>query len=159
MCSGAWHLHHENVLLVLALLASPDKEDCKFGIDQILKLRNGKEIGDLSVRYQKRPKLNLKATTLQDLVSWTSGDIHEPVFTCSLSNEELTNVLEKPYVTPDVKIHSQSTERAVQQVTEAAKAVVGQETRSGFITSRLQHTERMPKIKTKQHIMPLIRHS
>ena len=69
MCSGAWHSHHENVLLVLALLASPDKEDCKFGIDQILKLRNGKEIGDLSVRYQTRPKLNLKATTLQDLVS------------------------------------------------------------------------------------------
>ena len=47
----------------------------------------------------------------------------------------------------------------VQQVTEAAKAVVGQETRSGFITSRLQHTEKMPMIKTKQHIMPLIRHS
>ena len=54
MCSGAWHSHHENVLLVLALLASPDKEDPKFGIDQILKLRNGKEIGDLSVRYQKK---------------------------------------------------------------------------------------------------------
>ena len=102
VCSGAWHSHHENVLL--ALLASPDKENRKFGIDQILKLRNGKEIGDLSVRYRKTPKLNLKATTLQDLVSWTSGDIHEPVFTCSLSNEELTNILEKPYVTPDVKI-------------------------------------------------------
>ena len=54
------HSHYENVLL--ALLASPDKEDRKFGIDKILKLRNGKEIGDLSVRYQKTPKLNLKAT-------------------------------------------------------------------------------------------------
>ena len=157
VCSGAWHSHHENVLL--ALLASPDKVDRKFGIDQILKLRNGKEIGDLSVRYRKTPKLNLKATTLQDLVSWTSGDIHEPVFTCNLSNEELINILEKPYVTPDVKIHSQSTERAVQQVTEAAKAVVGQEARDGFITARLQHREKMPKFKTKQHIMPLIRHS
>jgi len=78
---------------------------------------------------------------------------------CSLSNEELTKLLEKPNVTPDVKIHSQSTERAVQQVTEAAKAVVGQEARDGFITSRLQHREKMPKFKTKQYIMPLIRHS
>ena len=54
---------------------------------------------------------------------------------CSLSNEELTNLLEKPYVTPDVKIHSQSTERAVQQVsvTEAAKAVVGQEASIHYI--------------------------
>ena len=32
MCSGVWYSHYENVLLVL--LASPDKEDCKFGIDQ-----------------------------------------------------------------------------------------------------------------------------
>ena len=111
------------------------------------------------MRYRKTNKLNFKATTLQAFVSRTSGDIHEPVFTCSLSNEELTNILEKPYVTPGVKIHSQSIERAVQQVTEAAKAVVGQEARDGFITSRLQHREKMPKIKTKQHIMPLIRHS
>ena len=66
----------------------------------------------------------------------------------SLSNEELTNILEKPYVTPDVKIHSQSTEHAVQLVTGAAKAVVGQEARDGFITSMLQHTDKMPKFKT-----------
>ena len=75
--------------------------------------------------------MNLEATTLEDLVSWTSGYVY------SLSNEELTNILEKPYVTPDVKVHSQSIERAVQQVTEAAMAVVGQEARDGFITSRL----------------------
>ena len=43
----------------------------------------------------------------------------------------------RSHVTADVKIHSQSTERAVQLVTEAAKAVVGQEARDGFITSRL----------------------
>ena len=53
MCSGAWHSHHENVLL--ALLASPDKEDRKFGIDQILKLRNGKEIVDSNVDIEKHP--------------------------------------------------------------------------------------------------------
>ena len=124
-----------------------------------MKLRNGKEIGDLSVRYRKTPKLNLKATTLQDLVSWTNGDIHEPVFTCSLSNEELTNILEKLYVTPDVKIHSQSTERAVQQVTEAAKALLDK--RPGMDSLHLGSSieRKCPSFKKKQHIMPLIRHS
>ena len=53
MCVLGLGIH---AMLVLALLASPDKEDRKFGIDKILKLRNGKEIVDSNVDIEKHPR-------------------------------------------------------------------------------------------------------
>ena len=69
--------------------------------------------------------LNLTATTLQEFISWQLDQLQEPVFTCSLTREEIDVIVVKPYEVPDFSIHTQSTERAVKQVTEAAAAVVG----------------------------------
>ena len=42
-------------------------------------------------------------------------------------------MIEKPRKIPNYQIHTQSTERAVKYVTEAAAAVVGCESRGGFV--------------------------
>ena len=44
--TGAWYSHPE--CLILSLLASPIISERKFAIDQVLKLRNGREFGDNS---------------------------------------------------------------------------------------------------------------
>ena len=99
------------------------------------------------------PKLNLTATTLQKFISWQLDQLQEPVFTCSLTREEIDVIVVKPYEVPDFSIHTQSTERAMKQVTEVAAAVVGQQALDGFIRARTHHREAMPSFRQKKDIM------
>ena len=115
---GAWYVNHESILI--SLLSSDNVEDCNFAVDHILKLRGNDILGNMQIRVRKTPKLNFAATTLQELVKWENGEIQKPVFTCSLTNNKLLLLRVNPLITPSVKIHTQSTERAVKQVTEAA---------------------------------------
>ena len=59
------------------------------------------------------PKKNLSATSLSKLIKWEPGKVDEPVFTCSLSQEEIRGFLDKPLDPPKFSSHTQSTERCV----------------------------------------------
>ena len=148
---GAWYSHPE--CLLLSLLASSDPKDREFGVNQILKLRGQNEFGDNSVRPRVAPKLNLLATTLTNLINWKPGVVEEPSFTCSFSTAEIKSFLVTPFTPPAFSCHTQSTERVVKLVTEAAAAVCGQEARDGFIRARVQHREALPKFTTKKDIL------
>ena len=106
--SGAWYAHPENVLLSLS--ASSEAKDRKFAVDQILKARGKSEFGDISVRP------NLSATTLTKLITWKTDQVHEPVFTCSLTREEIKGFKNHPFNPPNFTSRTQSRERAVKQV-------------------------------------------
>ena len=121
--TGAWFAHSECVLL--ALMASPTVEDRRFAVTQVLKLRAGEEYGDTRVRARITPKLNMSASSLQTMISWQPGQMHERVITCSLRVDQIQEIQDKPFEVPNFSIHTQSTERVVKQVTEAAAAVVG----------------------------------
>lgn len=149
--TGAWYAHSECVLL--SLLASPVPADRKFAVNQILKVRGKEEFGDTSVRVRITPKLNLSAISLVKLISWKTGEVDEPVFTCSLSRAEIQGFLEKPYQVPEFSSHTQSTERCVKIVTEAAAVVCGEEARDGYIKGKLEHREAMPVFTTKKHVL------
>ena len=149
--TGAWYSHTECILL--SLLGSTDADDRKFAVDMILKIRGKNELGDTSVRPRLMPKLNLKGTTLKNMITWKVKEAHEPIFTCKLTREEVQELLIKPFDVPKFSIHTQSTERCVKQVTEAAAAVVGQDRRDGFVRARLHSREEMPVFKTKKQIL------
>ena len=166
--TGAWYAHPE--CLILSLLASPIISERKFAIDQVLKLRKGREFGDNSVRPRITPKLNLSATSLSTLISWAPGKVQEPSFTCGLSTTEILGFERVAYNPPKFTCHAQATERfdnfllhindqislprAVKLVTEAAASVCGQEARDGFIRARIHHRQEMPEFRTKANIMP-----
>ena len=78
--TGAWFSHSECCLPLL--LSNKDREDRKFAVDIILKIRGSNELGDMSVWPRKTPKLNLTAKCLRELIAWNIPDCHEPVFTC-----------------------------------------------------------------------------
>ena len=105
---GAWYPHPE--CLVLSFLTSPIMSERKFAINQVLKLRGGREFGDNSLRPRITPKLKLSATSLTTLISW-EGNVQEPSFTCSLSTSEILGFEQTPYIPPKFCCHSQSTER------------------------------------------------
>lgn len=149
--TGAWYAHSE--CLLLSLLASTDPSDRRFAVDQILKLRGHSDSGDTSVRPRVTPKLNLSATSLTKLITWKAGNVDEPVLTCSMTRAEIKSFLDKPYDPPKFSCHTQSTERCVKLVTEAAAAVCGQEARDGYIRARIHHREAMPIFTTKKHIL------
>ncbi|KAG0715548.1 hypothetical protein GWK47_011734 [Chionoecetes opilio] len=65
----------------------------------------------------------------------------------------IQEILVKSYEVPEFSIHTQSTERFVKQVTEAAAAVVGQQARDGFIRARAHHRETMPCFRSEKDMM------
>ena len=151
--TGAWYSHSESVLL--SLLGSQITKDRDFAVKMILKVRGKREFGDLSVRDRRTPKLNLQATTLHNTIPWDLKEVHEPVYTCKLSRAELKEILHTPFSVPKFSLHTQSTERCVKQVTEAAAEVVGQDRRDGFVRARIHNREKMPKFRTKKDILAM----
>ena len=144
--SGAWFAHSEAILLTL--VSSPDIDERKFGVSKILEMRGEQDLGDSSVRPRKTPALNIDADSLLNLISW-SKDIHEPIFTTSLTKHEVMGLVEEPLPVPLYSVHTQSVERVVKLVTEAASSVVGYEARDGFIRARMEHLSSLPKFNTK----------
>ena len=84
---GAWYSHSEAVLQTLLCSTDPDKQ--KFAVEKIIKIRNGKDKGDLSNRPRVHLKtFNPKAKKLIELCSWDSN-VFENVFSCSLTLNEI----------------------------------------------------------------------
>ncbi|KAG0713532.1 hypothetical protein GWK47_016035 [Chionoecetes opilio] len=81
------------------------------------------------------------------LAAWPGARAGIHLFTLRGSDQE---ILVKPYEVPEFSIHTQSTERVVKQVTEAAAAVVGQQARDGFIRARAHHRKTMPCFRPKK---------
>ena len=80
----------------------------------------------MKVRNHITPELNFFANHIKELISWDK-DIHEPVFTCCRSLEEIDMLVDFPFDTEEYSIHTQSTERGVKLVTEASGAIAGVE--------------------------------
>ena len=102
---GSYHAHAENILL--AQLCSDSKEEREFALDQIFLLRNGSDVGDMSVRTHKTPAINLDATCVKELIDWKEK-IHEPVYTCKMSIDALQSLRDEALHIPPFSIHTQS---------------------------------------------------
>ena len=71
----------------------------------------------------------------------------------SIPSDELNNLISNNLILPIYLIHTQSTERAIKSVTEAAAAVIGEDARNGFVRARIHHRTMMPVFKTKKDIL------
>ena len=151
--SSAWFAHSEPLLLTL--LTSEDQDDREFAVKTIKELRKGKETGDTGVRPRKTPCINMSATSLKDLIDWNKETVLEPIFTCKMSLCELEDLRETPFEAPYYPNHTQSTERAVQQVAQAAESVCGQEKRDGYVRARIAHRETVSKFVSKKDSMKI----
>jgi hypothetical protein len=152
---GSWLTHSEMVLQTL--ICSEEETDRRFAVNKIIEVREQKrqdtenkqkeESNDKTkvkrgrktaksvktIRARKTPDINLEATSLISLISW-DDDVHEPVLTMSLTEEQLRQFYKEPMTgIPDFSIHTQSIERCVKQVTRAAASVYGYQKRDGFI--------------------------
>ena len=106
---GAYHVHSESVLT--SLLCGEREEDRSFALEKIIQLRNGSESGNLSVRRRTTPSIKLEATTVRKLIYEIKR-----IFTSKLDLDELKAIQHNLVQIPHFSIHTQSSERAVQEV-------------------------------------------
>ena len=119
-------------------------------MERVTVIRNGSKFGDSSVRARRTPKLNTKATSLLDMISWTGA--HEPSLVCRVPTDELVKLAKEPMAVPKFPVHGQSIERCVKHVTAASKSVYGQEKRDGFVRAGFLHRKLLPQVRSKQDL-------
>ena len=124
---------------------------------KIISIRGEQEMGDKSLRLRVPPFLNIKATSLKNLIDWEGAT--EPIITSNLSKSDLLEFMERPMEVKYFPCHTQAIERAVKEMTAAAGAVYGAERRDGFIRGRAQHIELIPRINSKQDLIGMTKHS
>ena len=122
-----------------------------FAVDTIMALRAGSEHGSSGLRSFKVPvTVNLDACDLKSFIYWKAETITEPVFTARMSLDQLDVLKAAPLELPPYSINTQSCERTVKLVTEAAESVCGWAKRDGFIRTQMRNREVMPSLKTKK---------
>ncbi|KAG7177857.1 hypothetical protein Hamer_G028338 [Homarus americanus] len=96
------------------------------------------------------PPINVNATKLSELVD-LSLEVLEPPLTTSLTSQELRNLKETPMQVPKWPSHTQSVERCVKMVTEAAGHVYSHERREvkSTWTLNLPHTSYKSTLRSR----------
>ena len=154
---SAWYAHSESILQYM--LASGDRDMRKYAVQKILEIRgvgdDDSQVGDNSVRPRIAPEINPDAKTPYDLIDWTS--ISEPPLTCNKTTGCLKSFIDYPMQVPDWPSHTQSIERWVKMVTEAAGHVYSQERREGYIRSQVVSRKLMSQNRSKQDIAKLVK--
>ena len=72
------------------------------------------------------------------LIDWQTELVTESLLTVDLSDATLLEISQTPLQLEHYPVHTIAVERAVKAVTEASRAVVGDEQRHGFVCSRLR---------------------
>ena len=125
---NAYYAHPESVLQ--AMLCSDRKEDRQMAVEMIMKMRANSEESEHSesIRVRKNPPINPDAEQLSQLTDLSCGPT-EPPLTTHMTSDQLQELVHSPMKVPDWPSHTQSVERCVKMVTEAAGTVFSHEKR------------------------------
>lgn len=148
---NAYFAHPENLLL--AMMTDHRPHIRKLGLRRVMKARAVKPSGKIR-KFKIPAKLNFDAVEYFDMIDWAVCPISEPPVIKSMTDAELKELI-MTEVTPTVSFpkfpcHTQSVERHVKLVTEAAKTVCGQKSRDGFIRARIASRQLMPTFESKR---------
>ena len=136
--------------LLLCMVCDTDPIPRAVAVDKILKLRNGSDAGDTSVRQFDIPAIKFDCDIYHEMIDWSKEVILEPVLTSSLSIRELENIRVEAFTIPDYPNHAQACERQVKETSRAASLVAGFEGRDGYIRASAVSRKMMRKFETKK---------
>jgi hypothetical protein len=130
-------------IMLCAMLESEDKMTRERAVKLVRQLRSKPPKKPRmkvlqGIRKFQVPLLQWNAATWQEMIDWKTAAVHEPYIIECISEEDLTAALDRPHNFPAFPLHTQSVERAVKLVTEAAAQVCGEEKRHEFILSVLE---------------------
>ena len=103
------------------------------------------------IRKFKVPPLNWSAEAWWDIIDWSEVQVVEPSILSRISTDLLDQAVLNPITFPEFPCHSQSVERAVKLVTEAASKVCGADRRHNHIVSVIASRKARKPFKSKKH--------
>ena len=103
------------------------------------------------IRKFKIPPLNWSAANWWEIIDWSKVTIFEPSILRRIGTEMLDQAVGSPLTFPSFPCHSQSVERAVKLVTEAASKVCGAARRHSHIVSVMASRKARKPFKSKKH--------
>ena len=86
------------------------------------------------------------------MINWKKVNLTEPPLTHSISDDEINHLIsskEKKNF-PHLPCYTQTVKRCVKLVTKASSLVCGQNSRDGFIRSKIESRQKMPSFETKR---------
>jgi len=85
------------------------------------------------------------------MIKWKETDVFNPTLIRDNTNSKLQEIIKEQLVLPRFKCHSQMVERAVKEVTEAAKkSLVGKDKMVRTIKTAMKHRLKFPKQASKK---------
>ena len=147
MQRNAFFAHPENLLL--CMINDESSNIRQLGWKQIKKAREQSK--RKTIRTFQILDLNFEAELYFDMINWQNVNLTEPPITRSISDKEINYLIsskEKSF--PHLPCHTQAVERCVKLVTEASSLVCGQNSRDGFIRSKIKSHQKMPSFETKR---------
>lgn len=146
---NGYFAHPENLLLAVITDENPNMRE--LGIRRFLKSRQSKAT---RIRKFEIPKLNFQASNYIDLINWQKVALTPPPILSAYSNAEVEQLIkdgdQSALKFDRFPCHTQAVERCVKLVTEASSAVCGQQSRDGFIRSRIESRMKMPCFNSKK---------
>ena len=103
------------------------------------------------IRFNKVPTLIWEAKDWTEIADLDNLKYSEPPVTRKYSDNELRLAIDCPMNFEKFPVHSQSVERCVKLVTEAASSVYGHEKRHGFILAKVTSRKCRPSFSSKKH--------
>ncbi|GBM33193.1 hypothetical protein AVEN_251610-1 [Araneus ventricosus] len=105
------------------------------------------------LRFFKLPKLNFEAADYIDLIDWSNYFAIEPPLTMHIKDKDLKEMCEEeqfPALTfEEFPCHTQSVERCVKLISEAAMKVCGETARDGYIRAKFKARKELPTFDNK----------
>ena len=147
MGNNAHFAHAENV--AIACLSDPSEEVRRKGVNFIIQSREAFNKEE-EVRKFIPPEVNMKSEKFSDLVNLETSDKTEPPLTKDQSDETIKSTIAAPLHLPPYPNNTQSVERMVRVVCEAASKRAGYEGRHRLILQTLESRKRVKIFDTKK---------
>ena len=105
-----------------------------------------------TIRTFQIPDLNFEAEMYFDIINWRKVNLTELPLTCSISDDEINHLISSKEKNnfPHLPCHTQAMKRCVKLVTEAFSLICGQNSRDGFIRSKIESRQKMSSFETKR---------
>ncbi|GBN79846.1 hypothetical protein AVEN_76905-1 [Araneus ventricosus] len=137
---------------VMLVYAPMRKHIRELAVRRILADRNKKTKNSGGLRFSKLPKLNFEAADYIDLIDWPNCVVTKPPLTLHIKDKVLREMCKEqfPVLTfEEFSCHTQSVERCVKLISEAAMNVCGETARDGYIRAKLQARKELPTFNSK----------
>lgn len=141
--------HPENILL--AAVGDDDIDIRKVAAQRIIAARHEQKDGPPRTFDKKNVVINFRANSYIHMIDWTKCRVTVPPLMVHISDQYLSCL--EPVILPGIPCHSQSVERAVQDLSSTCFKVCGHEARHGMLLQCKRARMEKPVVNNKSNFL------